>query len=100
MDYYETITEIDHIGKAIFGLLSNEELCNVRLVCKTWKDFVGNAKFWKCRILKKFQKNYSDIGGFHLRLFGFPILHQSYIGLGKTEHMSVTILKLPDRTKS
>jgi len=63
MDFYEIITEIDHIGKAIFGLLSNEELCDVRLVCKTWKDFVGNAKFWKCRILKKFQKNDSDIVG-------------------------------------
>ena len=74
MDYYEIITEIDHIGKAIFGLLSNEELCNVRLVCKTWKDFVGNAKFWKCRILKKFQKNDGDIGRFHLHLFGFLII--------------------------
>ena len=73
MDYYEIITEIDHIGKAIFGLLSNEELCNVRLVCKTWKYFVGNAKFWKCRILKKFQKNDGDIGGFHLLThFGIP----------------------------
>ena len=61
MEYYEIIVSIEHIGQRIFRLLKNEDLCQVRLVCKTWNQFIDNSKFWKCRILTKFRKNENDI---------------------------------------
>ena len=61
MENFEIIFSIDHIGGAIFSLLSNEDLCSLRLVCRKCKNFIDNAKFYNCRILKKFHTNHNNI---------------------------------------
>ena len=41
---------LSHISEAILNYVSNKDLCSMRLVCKSFKDFIATQKFWSRRI--------------------------------------------------
>ena len=42
---------LDTIGIIIFEQMNNQELCNCRLVCKLWCEFIDSVKFYHKKIL-------------------------------------------------
>ena len=42
---------LDTIGIIIFEQMNNQELCNCRLVCKVWCEFIDSIKFYHKKIL-------------------------------------------------
>ena len=42
---------LEAIGIIIFEQMNNQELCNCRLVCKVWSEFIDSVKFYHKKIL-------------------------------------------------
>ena len=66
----EVLLRFPHLGQKIFKLLSNENLINCKIVCRSWNLFITNGIFYKKRVFNEIlQKN--------VNIYGETPLHQA-----------------------
>ena len=58
----EILLRFSHLGEEIFDSLDNKNLVICRKVCRTWKSFIVDHKFFWVRVINKHEENMCILG--------------------------------------